>query len=693
MTTLLISHRIAVLGLALGITLAAQQPAYTPIDYPKATITTAYGINPRGQIVGVYTSNGKSHGYLLSGGNYSTIDLPGMTTTYAYGINDRGDIVGSYSSEGLTHGFLLKDGKMTTIDFPGSTATEVLGITADGELVGDYSLTSLTPCCAAGTHGFLYSNGKYTTIDFPGNGTLLTYASGIDPDGGIAGSYSDGNSHGFLLKDGKYTSIDYPNTTTTFMNALGVNARGEIVGRYQDGAGRHAYVLSAGHLSAIDIPGASLSAGTAIDPQGNILGQYRAADGNTHGFLLRTEGPRYSVTDLGLQGAIGGPFELLNNGLISGSAPVAGGAVHASLWYNGLGPIDIGTPGLGGPNSVAFDVNESGVIVGGAETATANDADFCGFKGAGVSPGKVCLPFMFQNGVMTTLATLGGKNAYATAVNSMGQPVGLSETTTADANSSCPSNVFKPVAWQNGVPKQLPTSGTDIHGAPFKDANGFAYGINDAGQMVGASGECFPGGSPNGTALLPHHALFWDADGTVHDMGNLGGGGQVVPSTGNFAVHINNHGQVVGSSDIAGDEFAHAFSWTKATGMQDLGTLAGDQQSGGIWVNEAGDIVGVSVSFDGGFYPRAFLWTKSTGMLDLNSRIPADSKLYLMFGDGVNSRGEIIATAFNSEDNEMHSVLLTPIHSLAALGALGATRPLIIPRIAQKTLDGRMRRH
>jgi probable HAF family extracellular repeat protein len=477
------------------------------------------------------------------------------------------------------------------------------------------------------------------------------------------------------------------------MNALGVNARGEIVGRYQDGSGRHAYVLSAGHLSAIDIPGASLSAGTAIDPQGNILGQYRTADGNTHGFLLRTEGPRYSVTDLGLQGAIGGPFQLLNNGLIAGSAPVAGGAVRASLWYNGLGPIDIGTPGLGGPNSVAFGVNESGVTVGGAETATANDTDFCGFKGAGVSPGKVCVPFIFQNGVMTALATLGGKNAYATAVNSMGQPVGLSETATADANASCPSNVFKPVAWQNGVPRQLPTSGTDIHGAPFQDANGFAYGINDAGQIVGASGECFPGASPNGTTLLPHHALFWDADGTVHDMGNLGGGGQVVPSTGNFAVHINNHGQVVGSSDIAGDEFAHAFSWTKATGMQDLGTLAGDQQSGGIWVNEAGDIVGVSVSFDGGFYPRAFLWTKSTGMLDLNSRIPADSKLYLMFGDGVNSRGEIIATAFNSEDNEMHSVLLTPIHSLAAMGALGATRPLMIPGITQKTLGGRIRRH
>ena len=38
------------------------------------------------------------------------------------------------------------------------------------------------------------------------------------------------------------------------------------------------------------------------------------------------------------------------------------------------------------------------------------------------------------------------------------------------------------------------------------------------------------------------------------------------------------------TSDVKGDEFAHAFLWTKHVLLEwrDLGTLTGDQQSGGI---------------------------------------------------------------------------------------------------------------
>jgi probable HAF family extracellular repeat protein len=697
MKTILNSHgaaRFLTFGFALagvGI-LTAQSPVFTPIDYPQATATRAFGINARGQIVGNFTSGGHDHGFLLSGSSYAAVDIPGASATYVYGINGRRDTVGSYTADGVTHGFLVSGGNFTTIDFPGAASTEALGISAAGDIVGDYSVTSTTPCCAAGSHAFVWSGGKYTTIDFPGTGAVFTYANAIDPDGGIVGTYSDGKNHGFLLKAGNYTSLNYPSATTTFMNALGINPRGDVVGRYMDASGRHAYLLSGDQYTSMDIPGAVLTAATAIDPQGNILGQYHTADGNSHGFLLKTEGPRYSVTDLGLQGPTGGPFALLDNGLISGSAPVSSGAVHAVLWYNGLGPIDIGTPGLSGPNSIAYDINERAQVAGAAETPAANDADFCGFKAAGVSPGKVCLPFLWQNGAAAPLPTLGGNNGYATAINSRSDAAGLAETATRDTNPQCPGNQFKPVIWQAGAPRQLSTAGTDLHGQAFNDSDGFVYGMNDKGQTAGASGGCSPGASPNGTYLQPLHALLWESDGTVRDLGSLGGTGH---GTGIWAVHINNQGDVAGTSDIKGDEFAHAFLWTKQAGMQDLGTLTGDQQSGGIWVNDAGDVVGVSISFDGGFNPRAFLFQKgATEMVDLNGRIPANSPFYLLFAVGIDSLGEIIATALDSTDNQVHSVLLTPIRGVGASDTAenygrGVSRPMILPEAIRKTIAGR----
>jgi probable HAF family extracellular repeat protein len=60
--------------------------------------------------------------------------------------------------------------------------------------------------------------------------------------------------------------------------------------------------------------------------------------------------------------------------------------------------------------------------------------------------------------------------------------------------------------------------------------------------------------------------------------GNLGGTGH---GFGIFAKNLNNRGQVAGFSDLPEDETFHAFIWSKATGIKDLGTLPGDVASGG----------------------------------------------------------------------------------------------------------------
>ena len=65
--------------------------------------------------------------------------------------------------------------------------------------------------------------------------------------------------------------------------------------------------------------------------------------------------PRYIITDLGVVGGPPGqPFHITNNGLISGSVAVTKGSKlteQAVLYFKGL-TLHIGTPGLGGKNSV-----------------------------------------------------------------------------------------------------------------------------------------------------------------------------------------------------------------------------------------------------------------------------------------------------------------------------------------------------
>jgi probable HAF family extracellular repeat protein len=75
---------------------------FTQIDVPGAMFTAAFGINNRGQIVGVFADAGSvAHGFLLDNGNFTQIDVPqinfpGAPGTQAFGIRERGQIVGGF---------------------------------------------------------------------------------------------------------------------------------------------------------------------------------------------------------------------------------------------------------------------------------------------------------------------------------------------------------------------------------------------------------------------------------------------------------------------------------------------------------------------------------------------------------------------------------------------------------------------
>ncbi len=378
--------------------------------------------------------------------------------------------------------------------------------------------------------------------------------------------------------------------------------------------------------------------------------------------------PRYTVTDLGNVGASGQPFQTTNNGLGAGAA-MAGNALHAVAWYQGK-MYDLGT--LNGKNSQAFGANVleqpgygPGLVVGEAETAKPDPdgEDFCSFTVLGLPPSGSCLPFLWRSGVMYPLPTLGGNNGIANKINYADEVAGTAENAVYDA--TCPSGMiqhqFKPVVWQYAAPHELPTYPGDPDGS--------AMAINDAGQAAGASGTCAPATPITWINLQPLHALLWE-NGTATDLGNLGGTGHFF---GIEAEYLNNLGQVVGWSDVKGDASFHAFLWTKGTGMEDLGTVGTDVNSLAIGINDAGDVVGVSLDAD--FNPRAFLRV-GRSLLDLNGLVPNGSPLYLITACNINGAGEITGIAID-QDGNAHAYLATPVLA----GNTGVSLPPVEPAL------------
>lgn len=358
----------------------------------------------------------------------------------------------------------------------------------------------------------------------------------------------------------------------------------------------------------------------------------------------------YTVTDLGTLsgGNFSQPFSINRYGLVSGSSNLGDGNQHATLWLEKL-KVDIGAPGLGGPNSIAFGDNQRFQSAGEAETSTPdpNGEDFCGF-----GTHLTCLPFLWQDGEMIQLSTLGGNNGVAWAISNRGEVAGFAETSTPDTGCPAPQVLhFKPVVWEKGVIHRLPTVGGD--------PDGIAQEINDNGQVVGGSGTCAAFNTNFLYNLVPVHALLWEK-GKATDLGNLGG--KTGQAGGNIAYAINNQGQVVGNSDLPGDKTFHAFLWTRKTGMQDLGKLSGDVASVSININDAGSIVGASL--DKKFNPRAFLWEKGV-MTDLNTLIVGDSPLYLLTGCSINSHGEITGLGM-TRTGEIHTYLATPTRAVTS---------------------------
>ncbi len=293
--------------------------------------------------------------------------------------------------------------------------------------------------------------------------------------------------------------------------------------------------------------------------------------------------------------------------------------------------VDLGT--LGGNATASLSINNRDDVVGFALNAVPDPYSLYGVFFEGSSNSTQTRAFVWRNGAIQDLGTLGGPDAASIFVSNSGQVAGFSYTNSAP-NPTTGVPTLDPFFWERGRMTDMGNFGGNF-GGPNR--------MNNRGQVVGQS---------NLAGDVTFHAFLWER-GVLRDLGTLGG------ST-SQAISINDGGDVVGVADLPGDATHDAVLW-KNRRMIDLGNLG--LTSFAHDINNSGQIVG-SARLADGTTVHAFLWENGGPMVDLNDLISQPSSLTLAYAQVINDRGIISGNAIpagcNGGDSCQHAFVLIP---------------------------------
>jgi len=354
----------------------------------------------------------------------------------------------------------------------------------------------------------------------------------------------------FEWHDGVETELGGLSGNANGTYADGINSRGWISGISGNGIIDQATgypvmeaVLWKHHkITDLGTLGGNGSAAYAINGRGQVVGAAlnTTPDSLSTGFPAAYCGSNLCISDGYFYGALFFPVTT---------------QTHAVLWQNST-IKDLGT--LGGPDSVAWQINDHGQIAGQSYVNSTPNAT------TGVP--TIDPFFIGEDGKMVDLGNpLGGTVTWTTGLNNRGEVIGAM-TVAGDTG-------WHPFLWSNGVLKDLGTLGADCGTPTF---------INDAGDIVG--GACSP------TSFFP---VMWRNGGLI-PLGLVAG------ETCGEAYGINSSRQIVGESGVCGTDIPGlGWLWENGGPAIDLNTLivsgSGVHFAHGVSINDRGEVSGEGV--------------------------------------------------------------------------------------------------
>jgi len=297
-----------------------------------------------------------------------------------------------------------------------------------------------------------YCATMYSITDLQTLGGSSSRAFDINGAGMVVGEAqtASGDPHAYLWHNGGMT--DLGTIDGYYSSASGINDLAQIVGYSHAGTDPHAFVWENGTMTDLGPFGNLLrTTAQAINNLSLIVGKAFPSTSQGSGgqkAFLHKDGNMIDLGNLGYTSDFAAATDINNSGQIVGKANTASGESHAFLWEDNY-MIDLDT--LGSSYSVGTAINESGQVTGYRD----------------VNGGSGTHAFLWQDGVMVDLGTLAGSFSYAYDVDNYTRIVGESDD--------------RAFLWQSGVM-------IDLNDLIPSDSNWTllsAQAINDKGEIVG----------------------------------------------------------------------------------------------------------------------------------------------------------------------------------------------------------------
>src|SRR5712692_7586757 len=372
------------------------------------------------------------------------------------------------------------------------------------------------------------------TVEFPyinNRGMVVGFADTDIPDPFNPGGFIP---HAFRWKHGVLTDLGtLPGGHGSF--AIWSNDRGQVVGLSDNGEidpvlggpqGRGVLWESDGSIVNLGTLGGTQSLAGAINNRGQIIGV--AADEipdpySIFGWATETRGfvwEKGAMRDLGtLGGTDTSPSFINRNGQIAGVSYVNSNpslncdlplTTHPFIWQDGT-IADLGT--LGGTCAGVASINNRGDIAGISN----------------LEGDEVAHPFLWHGGKLNDLGTIGGTFGVATWLNDAGDVAG-GATTVADEE-------FHAFFWRDGVMVDI--------GTVANDTCSVVHFMNSRGEVSGTSGNC--------AGEFERHGFIWQPGGSMIDLNDFVPPGSDLTITDGET--INDRGEIAGSGMLPNGDF------------------------------------------------------------------------------------------------------------------------------------------